>query len=216
MSGSTIFTEECAIDYDFKNPRLDVPEADAVTPQAYIKIYAQQNSKTGTITPNQRFLFGNLNNWICFKVLAVRNFHNQETYDNDSSKMMTLEVQEYQLNNATDDLINGIADRYVYTVSGSSSAVNSVVVEPVNGYVLEGQTQNFDARLYSGSSIITGSFIFAVSGSGVPVENYTFSAIDGNTFAVSNTTMYLDDSLNILCSGSSGSRIFPVFLRGAW
>jgi hypothetical protein len=216
MSGSTIFTEECAIDYDFKNPRFDMPESDAVTPQAYIKIYTQQNSKTGTITPNQRFLFGNIDNWTCFKVLAVRNFHNQNTYDNTSSKLMVLEVQEYQSNSTTDDLVNGIADRYIYTVSGSSSAVNSVVIEPANGYVLEGQAQNFDVRLYSGSSIITGSFVFTVSGSGVPVANYTFSAVDGNTFAISNITMYLDDSLNILCSGSSGSRIFPVSLRGAW
>jgi hypothetical protein len=216
MSGSTIVTEPACIDYDFKNPRLDVPKNDAVTPQAYIRIFVQQNSNTNTIRQNQRFLFGNKDNWICFRVLALRNFHNTETLDNDSSRLMVLEVQEYQYNSTTDDLVNGIADRYIYTTSGSSSAIDSVVVEPSNGYVLEGLTQTFDARYYSGSSIVSGSFTFSVSGSDVPLANYYFNVLSGNEFSVTNNLMYLDNSLNILCSGSSGSRIFPVVLRGAW
>lgn len=216
MSGSSIMEQPAIIDYDFKNPRFDTPQSDAVVPQAYIRVYCQQNSKTETITPNQRFLFGNPNNWTCFRVLAVRNFLNQETLDNTSSKLMVLEVQEYQGKSDNDDLVNGIADRYAYTVSGSSSAVNNVVVEPANGYVLEGSTQVFDARLYSGSTILSGSFIFSVSGSMVPLDHYTFSQLTANTFSVTNNEIYLDYPLNILCSGSSGSRIFPVSLRGAW
>lgn len=216
MSGSSIMTEECSIDYSFKNPRFDIPKNDVVTEQAYIRVYCQQNSKTETITPNQRFLFGNPNNWTTFRVLAVRNFLNQETLDNTSSKLMVLEVQEYQGKSDNDDLVNGIADRYAYTVSGSSSAVNNVVVEPANGYVLEGSTQVFDARLYSGSTVLSGSFVFSVSGSMVPIDHYAFSSLTANTFSVTNNEMYLDYPLNVLCSGSSGSRVFPVSLRGAW
>ncbi len=216
MSGSSIMTEECIIDYSFKNPRFDTPETDAVTPQAYIRVYCQQNSKTETITPNQRFLFGNPNNWTCFRVLAVRNFLNQETMDNTSSKLMVLEVQEYQGKSDNDDLVNGIADRYAYVVSGSSSAINNVVVEPASGYVLEGATQVFDARLYSGSTILSGSFVFSISGSMVPTDHYVFTPLTANTFSVTNNKIYLDYPLNILCSGSSGSRIFPVALRGMW
>lgn len=216
MSGSSIMEEVCSVEYDFKNPRLDVPESDAVTPQAYIRVYCQQNSKTETITPNQRFLFGNPNNWTCFRVLAVRNFLNQETSDNTSSKLMVLEIQEYQGKSDNDDLINGIADRYAYVVSGSSSAVNNVVVTPSDGYVLEGATQVFDARLYSGSTVLSGSFVFSVSGSMVPTDHYVFTPLTANTFSVTNNEIYLDYPLNILCSGSSGSRIFPVSLRGAW
>jgi hypothetical protein len=216
MSGSTIMTEEACVEYDFKNPRFDIPKNDVVTEQAYIRVYCQQNSKTETITPNQRFLFGNPNNWTTFRVLAVRNFLNQETLDNTSSKLMVLEVQEYQGKSDNDDLVNGIADRYAYTVSGSSSAVNNVVVEPANGYVLEGSTQVFDARLYSGSTVLSGSFVFSVSGSMVPIDHYAFSSLTANTFSVTNNEMYLDYPLNVLCSGSSGSRVFPVSLRGAW
>lgn len=215
-SGSTILEQPACIDYSFKNPRFDIPKNDVVTEQAYIRVYCQQNSKTETITPNQRFLFGNPNNWTPFRVLATRNFLNQETMDNTSSRLMVLEIQEYQGKSDNDDLVNGIADRYAYTVSGSSSAVNNVVVEPANGYVLEGSTQVFDARLYSGSTVLSGSFVFSVSGSMVPIDHYAFSSLTANTFSVTNNEMYLDYPLNVLCSGSSGSRVFPVSLRGAW
>jgi len=46
MSGSTIYIEPCAIEYELKNPRFDTPKSDLVTEQAYVRIYAQQNSKT--------------------------------------------------------------------------------------------------------------------------------------------------------------------------
>jgi len=50
----------------------------------------------------------------------------------------------------------------------------------------------------------------------VPSQYYDFAVIDGNTFKVDNNCMYLDYPLNILCSGSSGSRIFEISLLGRW
>jgi hypothetical protein len=218
MSGSSILEEPCSIDYSYKNPRNDVPKSDLITPGAYIRIYVQQNSKTNTIFENQRFLFGNPLNWTCLRVLGggIRNFLNTKTLDNNSAQLLTLEVETGFVNTDTDDLVNGIADRYLYTVSGSSTAVSGIVISPNNGDILEGSTQIFDAHYYSGSTIISGSFIFSISGSSVPVNHYIFTPLTANTFSVTNNEIYTDNSLDILCSGSSGSRIFSVNLRGGW
>jgi len=218
MSGSSILEEECAIEYAFKNPRNDVPKNDLITPGAYIRIYTQQNSKTNTIFENQRFLFGNPANWTCMRVLGggIRNFLNLKTLDNSSSQLLTLEVETNFVNVDTDDLENGIADRYLYIASGSSTAVSTIVISPNDGDILEGSTQIFDARYYSGSTILSGSFVFSVSGSLIPTNHYIFTSLTANTFSVTNNEIYTDSSLDILCSGSSGSRIFPISLKGAW
>jgi hypothetical protein len=216
MSGSSIYQEPCAIEYSYKNPRFDVSKDDLTMPQAYILIYAQGNTKTNTIKTNQRFLVGNSSNWSCFKVLAPRNFLNQKTLDNSTSQLLTLEVQESQVNYDTDDVVNGIADYHFYTQSGSATAVSSIVISPNSGDILENSTQVFDCRRYSGSSIISGSFIFTVNNANVPTDHYTFSALTANTFSITNNEMYLDYPLTILCSGSSGSRTFDTNLKGLW
>jgi hypothetical protein len=218
MSGSTILDEPCSIEYSYKNPRNDVPKSDLITPGAYIKIYVQQNSKTNTIFENQRFLFGNSTNWTCLRVLGggIRNFLNTKTLDNSSAQLLTLEVETGYVNLDTDDIVNGIADRYLYTASGSSTAVSTIVVSPNDGDILQGVTQVFDAHYYSGSMILSGSFIFSVSGSAIPTDHYTFASLTANTFSVVNNEMYTDSDLDILCSGSSGSRIFSISLKGDW
>jgi hypothetical protein len=195
---------------------LDVPKADFVTEQAYIRIYAQQNSKTNTIKTNQRFLFGNTSNWNCLKVLENRNFLNQKTLNNNSSQLLTLEVQKSQVNENVDDLVNGIADYYFYTQSGSSTAVSSIVVSPNDGSILSGTSQTFDVRYYSGSQVLSGSFVFTVNDANVPIDHYSFSTLSANTFSVTNNEVFLDYPLVINCSGSSGSRTFDVNLRDLW
>lgn len=217
-SGSEIYSEPCAIEYDISGVNNDVSSDNIVTPNGMIKVYVQQNSKTNTITENMRFLFGNPTNWVAYRVTGggLRNFLNSKTYDNSSSQLMVLRMETSYTNDVTDDLVNGIADRYLYSTSGSSTAVANIVITPNDGTILEGDSQTFDVRYYSGSTVLSGSFIFAVSGSMVPNSNYTFSTLSGNTFNVTNNEMYLDYPLNILCSGSSGSRIFEISLAGEW
>jgi hypothetical protein len=217
-SGSEIYSEPCAIEYEIAGTDNNISSDNIVTPNGLVKVYTQQNSKTNTITENQRFLFGSPTNWVCFRVQGggIRNFLNQKTVDNTSSQLLMLKMDTNYTNNDTDDLINGIADFYKYTSSGSSTQINNIVVSPNDGIILEGENQTFDVRYYSGSTVLSGSFIFSVSGSMVPNNNYTFSTLSANTFNVTNNTMYLDYPLNILCSGSSGSRIFEISLSGEW
>jgi hypothetical protein len=217
MSTSGSLMEEiCSIDGEYKNPKDSTTTNAFITPGAYLRIYAQLNSKTRTIPDNARFLFGNTGNWTCLKVFGggVGNFQNLKTTDNNSAQLLTLEVGTSFINEDTDDIINGIANRYSYSISASSVA--NIVVSPNDGKILELASQTFDVRYYSGSVVTTGSFIFSISGSNVPVANYTFSTLTDNTFSITNNEKYSDSSLVVNCVGTSGSRTFEVSLAGSW
>jgi hypothetical protein len=214
-SGS-LMEEPCSLEYSFKNPKDSTTTNAFITPGAYLRIYTQLNDKTRTIPDNARFLFGNTGNWTCLRVFGggVGNFQNLKTTDNNSAQLLTLEVGTSFINEDVDDIVNGIANRYSYSTSASSVA--NIVVSPNDGKILELASQTFDVRYYSGSVVTTGSFVFNISGSNVPVSNYTFSTLTGNTFSVTNNEKYLDSSLIINCAGTSGSRTFEVSLAGSW
>jgi len=128
--------------------------------------------------------------------------------------MLTLEVGTSYVNEDTDDIVLGIADKYKYATSASS--VNNIIVVPNSGDILQSGSQIFDVRYYSGSVALSGSFVFVVNDNNVPTDHYTFSTLSNNTFSVVNNEKYLDYPLSILCAGSSGSRIFEVNLKGDW
>ncbi len=208
--------EYCILDYQIKRPVDSVGTANPVTPGGFIHIYTQLNSKTHTIKDGQRFIFGNTGHWTAYKVFGagVKNFQNITTSDNNSAKMLTLEVGTSYINEDTDDIILGIADKYKYTTSASS--VNNIVIVPNSGDILQSGSQIFDVRYYSGSVVLSGSFVFTINDNNVPIDHYTFATLSNNTFSVVNNEKYLDYPLSILCAGSSGSRIFEVNLKGDW
>lgn len=215
-SNGIVQSVPCVVEEILNNPRDDTPNTNLVTPGGLTKFYCQLNSVTRKIREGQRFLMGNSDNWICFKVVGggIRNNQNLKTLNNVSAQLLTLDVITTQDNYDTDDIVNGVADYYKYNSSASSIA--NIVITPNNGTILESGSQIYDAHYYSGSTILSGSFIFSVSGSNVPVSNYTFTSLTSNTFSVVNNERYMDYPLLILCSGSSGSRIFDVSLAGAW
>lgn len=215
-TSGNVFEEPCSIEYRTNNPRNDVPKDNMPVLGGYTKIYTQLNSSTSTIRPNQRFLFGKPGNWTCMKAFpgSFKNYLNQKTLDNDSATLLIIEAEGSFENEYTDNLVLGIADQYKYTTSASS--INNIIVSPNDGNIIEDATQIFDVRYYSGSVVVSGSFIFSVSGSNVPVENYQFSTIDQNSFSIINVEKYLDEPLIISCNGTSGSRTFNINLRGGW
>jgi len=207
---------ECVVEDIINNPRDDIPNSNISTPGGLTKFYCQLNSITRKIKDGQRFIMGNTDNWVAYKVLGggVRNNQNLKTLDNNSSQLLTLDVITTQVNTDTDDIINGVADYYKY--NSSASSVANIIITPNDGTILESASAIFDAHYYSGSTILSGSFVFSIFGSDVPTSNYTFSTLTPNTFGVVNNERYMDYPLSILCSGSSGSRIFDVTLSGAW
>lgn len=217
----TYYEEPCAVEYKISRARDTSGAENPVVPQGFFDCYAQLNNKTRLIKGNQRFLFGIPSNRICFRVFGqgTQNMLRQKTMEEDSGGLLTLTLGGNYINSDTDDLANGIADRYKdYSIFTSASVVGnySIVVTPANNEILESGSSVYNVKYYAGSIPQSGSFVFSVSGSSVPTNNYTFSVIDGNNFSIVNNERWLDNSLDILCIGSSGSRILSVDLRGNW
>jgi len=106
--------EPCVIDYMIKRPVDQVGTSDLVQANGFIEVLCQLNEWTRTIQDGQRFLFGNTDRWVCYKALGggIKNFMNLETYNNDSAHLLTMNVVISQVNETTDDLTLGIADRF--------------------------------------------------------------------------------------------------------
>ena len=93
------------------------------------------------------------------------------------------------VNPETDDLVNGIADTYLdfgKLTSGSDIGALDIVIDPSKNYILESGSAIFGVRYYSGSTMLSGSFVFSVSGSNVPTDHYNFGTWDDNHFYVVN------------------------------
>jgi hypothetical protein len=207
------YSEPAILDYDIARPRDMMGTENPVLPAGYLKVFCQLNDRTRKIRGNQRFLFGPPENRIALKVFGngVRAFLNQKTTDDLSASMLELHVGGHFVNENTDDVVNGVADAFLdfgNLSSGSSVGPLDIVVNPSTSYLFQSGS--------SGSVALTGSFVFSVVGTDVPATKYTFAQVDGNNFELMNNAMYMDHTLDILCSGSSGSRILNMELRGAW
>ena len=217
----TYYEEPCAIEYKISRPRDSMGTTNPVMPQGFIDVYTQLNSKTEWVKGNQRFLFGRPNNRIAMKIFGdgVQNMLNQETMDDTSSRLAIFSMGGNFVNKDTDDVANGVADRYLdfgNQTSGSMAGIYSIVVNPIQSYILESGSAIYDVRYYLGNAVQSGSFIFTISGSSIPATNYAFSVIDGNKFSIVNKSKWLQNTLDIVCSGSSGSRILNYELKGVW
>jgi hypothetical protein len=108
-----VYSTPCAIDYKIKmNRNLASGGTDLVLPAGMIFVTAQFNTLSNKISPNQRFLFGNPNNWIGYKIVGggLKNYNNLKTFDNLSSGILELDMEVAYVSNGTDDVVNGIAD----------------------------------------------------------------------------------------------------------
>lgn len=213
-----IYEEFAILDYEITLSGDNVGySTNLVFPKGSLKVFAQLNARTKTIQSNQRFLFGPVSNRRAFRIYGdgIRNFLNQEYADDESNPILEI----YMGGNAVadpnvDNITLGIAD--YYRRISSASAVGTVVVSPNEFNILESASQVYAVNVYSGSAPTSASFIFSISGSTVPVANYTFATIDGNNFSIINNEKYLDASLNVLATSTSASRLIGINLRGEW
>ena len=101
-----------------------------------IEVMVQFNLKTNKIKANQRFLFGNPDNWYCYKIFGagVNNINLMNTDDFFSSGLIRYSMGGWQLNEDTDDLVNGICDIYQnsYSIEVTPSNLSLNVGEQVN------------------------------------------------------------------------------------
>jgi hypothetical protein len=173
------FEEPCSIEYSIKRPSDSVGIENPVTPEGFISLYTQLNDNTKKIRDNQRFLFGNDENWEAYRVYGngTRNFLNNQTYDNESCRLLLLYLGVCAVNNDTDDIINGIADKYknVYSVSASPTSIVGNIGNSfqISSYVTMNDVPATDPLIYSSSA----SSIASVSGSGLVTLVNSGSAI---------------------------------------
>ena len=125
-----VHTVPCSIDYIIlQNLDYTGATALAVIPSGTIEVIAQFNDETNLIMPNQRFLFGNNNNWSAYRVMGggVNNYNNVETMDEDTVGFIRFTMKMDYLSD-NDDLTNGIAyeEKQVYTLSVSPSTIAGI------------------------------------------------------------------------------------------
>ena len=116
-----------------------------VTGKAEQYIWCQRNSRTRTIKPNDRFLFGVPEQRIGFRVYAggFGNSYNTTTACDDSPSITQFYVEEYEMNYQLDDIVNGFAnvDRFEYSldISENNSFYELNTITKLNATVYKGK-----------------------------------------------------------------------------
>ena len=121
------YSEPCNIDYEIlRNVNNESPASLAVIPSGRVEVICQYNDRTNLIRPNQRFLFGNDNNWTAYKVSGggINNYQNTETLDNETVGFIRLTMEVNYISD-NDDLTNGIAyeSKQVYAITLDQTAI---------------------------------------------------------------------------------------------
>ena len=204
-----IYEEPCIIDYKIASPNNNT--TDPITGEGTIHIFAQQNTKTNKIKENQRFLFGNSNNWMCYRVYGggVKNYLNNSSIDNNTSTVMELVLGKNSVNEDTDDLVNGIADanKIVFSLVTSPSAIYGGIGDSfeLESVVTLNELIVSKNVLYSTSS----SSIASVSGSGI-VDILSTGSCVITSYLEDNSSVY--DTVSVVSSSAiveSDIRITP-------
>jgi len=203
------YAEPCIIDYKISSPNNNT--TDPITPEGTIHIFAQQNSRTNKIKENQRFLFGNENNWMCYRVYGggVKNYLNNTSVDNDTSTVMELVLGKSLVNEDTDDLTNGIADanKIVFSLVTSPSAIYGGVND---SFKLESVVTLNDLIVSKDVLYTTSSCsVASVSGSGLVNILSTGSCVI-TSYLEDNSSVY--DTVSVISSSAiieSDIRITP-------
>ena len=124
-------SEPCSLDYTIARNKDLVTSAEfVVEPMGVIQVVCQYNDRTNLIRPNQRFLFGNENNWTSYKLMGggIGNYQNTETVDNTTVGFITLSMEVNYISD-NDDLINGIANesKLEYVLSLGQTGISGII-----------------------------------------------------------------------------------------
>jgi len=228
-STGAYYEEPCCIEYLVKEPRDYATQGSPfMTPGGFLHIETQFNERTSLIKQNQRFLFGNSEHWTCYKVLGtgINDFKNLTTYDNDTAKILTLDLVANFVNNELDDVVNGIADvnTNVYTMSLNKTSISG---SPFGGADLSttitynGDSVTRDVEWESSNSKIaivstSGSITFVATGSCTITANIEDNPTSASCAVVVsgsptvNTDTRITPNTNYVLEGST--RSYTVYL----
>lgn len=138
FNNGAIYSVPCVIDYLIKETRdYSTGGGSLVQPSGFAEIIVQFNPDTNKIRPSRRFLFGNQDNWMAYKVMGggINNYDNRITTNMTSAGLLRISTLANQANEDTDDLVNGIADAKEYNYSLSLNQ-NSQTITIGDSYTL--------------------------------------------------------------------------------
>src|SRR5258706_6273863 len=108
------------------------------TPAGTLRLITQFNSVTNKIKANQRFLFGNSNNFTAYRVEGggIENYNNLFTTDNMSSGLIAFTLVVDYVNPDTDDITNGIANyiQGTYAIQVSPPLISGDATQTIQLY----------------------------------------------------------------------------------
>ena len=131
-----------------------------VTPAGTLRLITQFNSVTNKIKANQRFLFGNADNWIAYRVEGggIENYNNLQTINNTSAGIISFTMVVDYVNEQTDNLTDGIADyqgTYLLTLDQHDiSGDNSQTVQLNATVTLNGDVVTRDVTWISNDEMV--------------------------------------------------------------
>jgi len=205
------YNEPCIIDYKIASPNNN--NTDPITGEGTIHIFTQHNSRTNKIKENQRFLFGNSDNWMCYRVYGggLKNYLNNESFNNTTSPLIEFVLGKNSVNYDTDDVINGIADanKIVFSLVTSPSAILGGIgdsFELFSSVTLNGSAVSKDVAYTSSASSVA-----TVSGSGI-VDIVSTGSCVITSYLVDNTS--ITDTTNVISSSAvveNDIRFNPTF-----
>ena len=193
------YSVPCAIGDMIKmNRNLSSSGSAVIMPAGYIKLQTQFNSTTNKIKPNQRFLFGNPDNWVGYKVTGggLQNFNNLQTEDNTTPGLIEIDLETNYVNPDTDDLTNGIADinEFIYTIELNNVNLSGQVSDTfqlldtvrMGGEIVSSNVNWISSDITKASVNSSGLVTFVGTGSCVITCSL---AVDSTIFTNSNVTV---------------------------
>lgn len=206
-----LYEEPCSIGYLIKENRdYSTAGSAIVVASGMIDVFFQVNARTNKIKPNQRFLFGNPNNWVAYRTEGggINNFNNQKTLDNNSATLGRYSLAVDYVNDQTDNLTLGIANAFtnVYEVelnqsTGSGSIGQTIQLEET--VTLNGETVSRNVTWASSNTSIA-----TVSSSGLVTIIATGNATI-TCYLQNNETIY--DTCVITGTGSPVDNYQVIF-----
>jgi hypothetical protein len=188
-------------------------------PKGYERIYAQHNTRTSKILPNQRFMVGNTGFWNIFRISGggITNFLNQKTTSNDGNSVIVFTATVDFVDYAVDDVANGVADMYVIDPTPDSTPVpvpgsTYITLSPSVNEIKQGATTVYTAKLYLAGVLHATSFTF--ENSNVDEKYYDFNVIDTQSFSIKNIHMYMNKPIQVKCSCTHKESTFDLWLIG--
>jgi hypothetical protein len=110
---------------------------------------------------------------------------------------------------------NPASDTCSIVVTNSPTVNTDIVISPAVNYILEGMSRTYTVYLYEDDAAQADTFTITCNPHTVPSTSYSFSA-GNNSFTIMNTLRELVSYLSISCVSGTNTRIFDVYLRGAW